>query len=333
VTGGAGVLGAASLVTDATGNAPNTLRLAPVSSEVHVTACVAPTNNPCKIFDVFVVPVSALQIQAVSGTQQLVTEGQPLAPVTVLVTDDSIPPYPVFAAPVTFLNILSRSGTSGPTITVDDVVGNPNSDPVILGSATTVLASDSNGLAMIAPWAALVTAGEEVNGLATVDSGAQVGFSLQVLPAPIVDPARVGAAANRPGHGSSVPRTGQQAPLGEGQFFGMFPGMFPVIFVEMTGGTPEADSAEAPLKDTESRPFENGSREEASAELVNPTIAPSPDERPHPKSAMPTKYAASQTKSQNKFEENSEDKSQTKPNQSYCERCSGAVCAEALVGK
>jgi len=216
---------------------------------------------------------------------------------------------------------------------VDDVVGNPNSDPVILGSATTVLTSDANGLAMIAPWAAPVTAGEEVNGLATVDSGAQVGFSLQVLPAPIVDPARVGSAANRPGRGSSVPHTGQQAPLRDRQFFGMSPGMFPGIFVEMTGGTPEADSAEAPLKDTESRPFENGSREEGSVEVATPTIAASPDEGPHSKSAMPTKYAASQTKSQNKFKDKSEDKSQTKPNQSACERCSGAVCAEALAGK
>src|SRR5260370_21110682 len=107
-------------------------RLAPVISEVHITACVAQTNNPknpCKTFDVFSVPASALQIQTVSGTQQLVTEGQPLAPVTVLVTDDSIPPYPVFAAPVTFLNILSRSATSRATITVYHLVGSPNSHP------------------------------------------------------------------------------------------------------------------------------------------------------------------------------------------------------------
>jgi len=109
--------------------------------------------------------------------------------------------------------------------------------------------------------------------------------------------------------------------------------MFPGIFVEMTGGTPEADSAEAPLKDTESRPFENGSREEGSVEVATPTIAASPDERPHSKSAMPTKYAASRTKSQDKSEDKSEDKSQTKPNQSAFERCSGAVCAEALAGK
>jgi hypothetical protein len=51
------------------------------------------------------------QIEAVSGTQQVVTEGQPVLPVTVLVTQDSIPPYPVFGATVTCLNILSRSET------------------------------------------------------------------------------------------------------------------------------------------------------------------------------------------------------------------------------
>ena len=181
--GGHGLLGAAAVVTDANGNAANTLCLAPVSSDVQVTACVAPANAPCKTFQVGSVPVSALQIQAVSGTQQVVTEGQLVVPVTVLVTDDSIPPYPVLGANVTFLNILSRSVPNGAGVTVDDVIGNQNSDPVILGSATTLMTTDVNGLASIAPWANPVPAGEQVNGLATADSGAQVAFSLQVLAA------------------------------------------------------------------------------------------------------------------------------------------------------
>ena len=309
--GGRGILGARSVITDANGNAPNTLRLAPVSTDVQVTACVAPTNNPCKTFQVGSVPVSALQIEAVSGTQQVVTEGQPVLPVTALVTDNSIPPYPVFGATVAFLNILSRSETNGPPATVSDGQGNPNSDPVILGSATAVTASDANGLAVIAPWAAPVPAGEEVNGSATVDSGAQVAFSLQVLAAAVATPARAGAAASNPKvRAIAIPHSAPAAHNQSG-FFGIFTNMFAGTF----GALPDGDSAEDLPKDSTQHLVEG--RAETPESSTTPPTAANPSGESEDKVAQPAKHSATADK----------------PTRIACELCSGTACAEVLVGK
>jgi len=173
-----------SVATDPDGNSQTTLRLANAVADVQVTACIAPLNNPCKAFTIALVPVGAVRIQAVSETQQVVTEVQPVAPVAIRVTDSSFPPSPVFGAKVTFLRVLSRSGGTGIQVVVDDVVESHNSDPVILGSITTTAKSDFDGLATTALWPTLVISGEEVNGLATLDSGSQMAFSLQVLVSP-----------------------------------------------------------------------------------------------------------------------------------------------------
>ena len=324
--GGSGVLGAASVVTDANGKAPNTLLLAPVSTGVQVIACVAPTNNPCKTFVVNSVPVSALQIEAVSGTQQVITEREPVLPVTVLVTDNSIPPYPVFGATVTFLNILSRSQTNAP-VTVIDGQGNPNSDPVILGSVTTVGASDANGLAVIAPWATPVLAGEEINGTATVDSGAQVPFSLQVLAAAVAAPGRAGAAASNPVLQRLPISHVAPASRSVGGFFGLFTDLFTGAIAEKSAETPD-DPLDAPHEDglreadgpenlpeiPEPRIFENvgnKSREPA----ATPPSGETEDRVAHP-ALRPNDAAPAE-----------------KPAGSACERCSGAACSEILAGK
>jgi len=326
VPGGRGVLGAGSVVTDASGNSANFLHLAPVSAGVQVTACVAPASNPCKTFVVTSVPPSVLQIQAVSGTQQLVTEGQPVAPFTALVTDNSIPPYPVFGAPVTFSTILSRSGTSGPSVTVGDVVGSPNSDPVILGSATTIVTSDSNGLAAIAPWATPVTAGDQVNALATVDSGAQVGFSLQVLPAAIVSPGPPGAGSNRTARTAILP-VGGKASLASAPFYGIFAGMFAAI----PSAWPDAESSDG-ISNEPDRPFLETSASDLPTSQVdspvletpvselalapNPTVPPSPDAKADPKGFFQQSPSASE-----------------EADRTPCERCSRAVCADVLSSK
>ncbi len=180
---GHGFLSAPTVVTDTSGNAPNMLHLTRVAADVQVTACVAPNNNPCNAATAGAVPVAELQVEPFDSTQQVVTVGQPVRMVTVRVTDSASPPNPVFGAPVTFLNVLSRSGRDGPPIVVDDVVINPDPELVLLGSATTIVLSDSNGLAQVALWASPIPAGDEVAGFATVDSGAQVGYFLQMLPA------------------------------------------------------------------------------------------------------------------------------------------------------
>ena len=179
---GRGLLNAASVTTDINGNATNAVALAQVTVDVQVTACVAPLNAPCKTFSVGVVPIAALRIEAVSGLQQTTTEGQIPQPVIVRITDGASPPNPVFGANATFQSVLSRGGDDGHTIIVDGEVVYQPSDPVILGAAKTQLPSDINGMAQLAPWASPTRAGEAVAGFVSADSGAQIVFSLQVLP-------------------------------------------------------------------------------------------------------------------------------------------------------
>ena len=179
---GRGVLNAASVTTDANGNATNALAFTRVAVDVQVTACVAPLNAPCKTFSVGVVPIAALRIEAVSGLQQTTTEGQIPQPVIVRITDGAFPPNPVFGANATFQSVLFRGGDDGHTIIVDGEVVYQPSDPAILGAAKALLTSDIHGMAQLAPWASQIRAGEAVGGFVSADSGAQIVFSLQVLP-------------------------------------------------------------------------------------------------------------------------------------------------------
>ncbi len=298
---GQGVLGAASVVTDANGNAPNTLHLAPVAADVQITACVAPLNNPCKTFTASVVPVALLQVEAFDGTQQVVTEGQLVTPITVRVTDSSSPPFPVFGANVMFLNVLSRSGSGGPPIVVDDVVSNPNSDPVILGTTTTMVVSDGDGLAMVVPWATTVTAGEEVSGLATVDSGAQVSFAMQVLAAATGGTARVSGSSV--GRRASVPNTVHNRRNLSG-FFGLFTGMLPAWTADDAAAEGNVAEEPEPLKEAtqlERDVIVQDSRKDAGEN-------PAQDVRP--KAVNPGSAATGEAR------------------KTPCERCSGSVCQE-----
>jgi hypothetical protein len=305
---GRGVLSAALVATDANGDALNALHLAPVETDVQVTACVGLANNPCKTFTVSAVPVAALQVEAFDGTHQVVTEGQPVALVAVRVTDNSIPPYPVFGANVTFLNVLSKSGSGGPPRSVGDVVVNSISDPVLLGSATTVVPSDSAGLAMLAPWANPVPAGEQVNGLATVDSGAQLAFSLQVLAPVISVAAPAGALEGR--SGLFVPRAGQTG-RSDGALFGLFTGMFTRWFQALTVG----DAVPNVSASHDSPPTQM-----KSAERENDVIdkkGPGPDSAKDASSENAAGVAAGAPVG--------------KPRKTACNKCSGMACSKLPV--
>jgi hypothetical protein len=183
VTTGHGVLQAFSVSTDSNGYATNSIKLTRVAADVQVAACVVPANAPCNTFTLNAVPVNVLLIEAVSGVQQVLTFGQSPQLVNVRITDGASPPNPVLGATVTFQNVLSRGGSGGQTIIVDGEVVRQPSDPVILGAAKTLLATDVNGMAQLAPWASPVAAGEQVDGFAIADSGAKIVFSLDVLPA------------------------------------------------------------------------------------------------------------------------------------------------------
>lgn len=71
LTKGSGTFSAGSALTDSNGYASSTLHVAAISGDVQVSACVAPANAPCQTFYGTAVPVSALQLQALAGTSQV----------------------------------------------------------------------------------------------------------------------------------------------------------------------------------------------------------------------------------------------------------------------
>src|SRR5207247_3642160 len=93
-------LSAAASQTDSAGNSFVNLQVNSFAALVQVNVCVAPGNSPCQIFNAAVVPVSSLQLQAISGTLQLVPSGQRFQPVMVRATDSAAPPNPVLGASV-----------------------------------------------------------------------------------------------------------------------------------------------------------------------------------------------------------------------------------------
>src|SRR5262249_54256885 len=104
ITQGAAALSSSTAQSDSNGNASVNLQINSLSSPVQVKVCMAPGNGPCQNFNAGVVPVSQLQLRAISGTLQIVRAGQPFRPVSVRVTDSSTPSNPVMGASVLFVS-------------------------------------------------------------------------------------------------------------------------------------------------------------------------------------------------------------------------------------
>ncbi|HEX6502269.1 MAG TPA: IPT/TIG domain-containing protein [Terriglobales bacterium] len=147
MTGSAG-LSSASAVSDNSGYASTTVQLRNLVGQVQVSACIAPNNTPCAKYplNVYVVALSSLQMEAVSGSAQLVAVGQTFQPVVVRITDSASPPDPVLGATVTFWSIVTR-----PDNDVFDESGGERGMPVILASAQSTAISDVSGLASVTP--------------------------------------------------------------------------------------------------------------------------------------------------------------------------------------
>jgi hypothetical protein len=119
VVKGSGTLSSASPLSDPNGFANTTLHLATLGGDVQVSACVAPGNKPCQIFSVTAVPASALQLQPVAGSTQILAVGQSFKPVMVRVTDSATPAHPVLGANVTFQAVVSRPVATPPPISTE----------------------------------------------------------------------------------------------------------------------------------------------------------------------------------------------------------------------
>ena len=157
---GHGTLSAASATTDAAGQATVTLNLTSLASEVRVSACVAPGDNPCAIFHVFPVSGAGAQLQKLSGDQQLVSAGHAFAPLLLRVVDANNPPNAVSGVPVQFRVTAFRAQDQALATSNGEVTTTHFTQPVVLASSTMTVNTDGAGLAAVTPqfpaeWGAL----------------------------------------------------------------------------------------------------------------------------------------------------------------------------------
>jgi len=177
---GSAVVNPASGKTNANGYVSTTLQLSSTFSDVQVSACVEPGDAPCKTFYGTAVPRSSIQLQAVAGDVQLNSVGTAFQPLTVRVTDLSVPPNPVLGVNVLFQSLIGRTTGDAPVISGGDTKFTRDSMPIILGTSQVSVNSDVNGLASIQP----TTGGFEgaMAILGTVTAGqASLPFQLQLL--------------------------------------------------------------------------------------------------------------------------------------------------------
>lgn len=143
VTQGIASLSAASATTNGTGFATITANLTNLSTNVQVSACVAPNNSPCtQPFVFYATPASSWTLQTVSGSPQVILTGQSFQTLVMRVTDGSTAANPVMGVNVTFATTLARVTGDGP--------------PVLLGSSQSQVVSAQDGTASIVPSAGSV---------------------------------------------------------------------------------------------------------------------------------------------------------------------------------
>jgi len=148
---GAGGLSSGTGNTNNTGYASTTVHLVTHTSDVQVTACVAPNNVPCQTFTLFATPASSWRLESVSGSTQVIPVGQPFQPLVLRITDGASPSNPVMGVNLVFDVTLARipkndSGGGG-----DDGGGGGGGMPVILGTYQMQAATADLGLASILP--------------------------------------------------------------------------------------------------------------------------------------------------------------------------------------
>ena len=180
ITQGSGTLSSTSAQTDAGGYATSNLQLNSINTTTQVSVCVAPNNNPCLVFRAFAVSLSSLQLQAVSGTLQMLPSGQNFQPLTVRVVDSSNPPHVVQGASVSFQSYAGRPPGNQPIVWVGEAGISQPSMPVILARSQLTAASDVNGLASFPITTAGFTGNIAVIGSASTGNST-VPFAAQQL--------------------------------------------------------------------------------------------------------------------------------------------------------
>ena len=145
VLSGTATLAAASSVTDSTGTARTQVNINQLSSNVIVSACVAPDNTVCRNFTIHWVSAANLQLSKISGDNQTIRVGQSFAPIGLRVTDSSSTPNPVAAVPVQFLVTAFRTPVESPTRWNGESGTTNPIQPVVLSSSISTQTSDATG--------------------------------------------------------------------------------------------------------------------------------------------------------------------------------------------
>ena len=169
-----------SVVTDANGYATSTLQISSLAGDLQVSACVQnqPVDSPCLIFNATAVPASALRLQPVAGSLQVIVAGQNFQPVSVKVTDQAIPAHPVLGASVAFQSLVARAPQGLPVVWIGDTGITSIPMPVILASSQISVLSDVNGIASVQPSSGGVQGPVIVLGTSTAGSSS-LQFALQ----------------------------------------------------------------------------------------------------------------------------------------------------------
>ena len=177
---GTATLSAASAQTNANGFASVNLQVSSASGGVQVLVCAAPGNSPCQTFTATIVPLSALQLQPVSGTLQIIPSAKAFQPVVVRVTDSANPPDPVLGANVLFQSYVGRVPQNQPIIwTGESSISQPGI-PIILSASQVNVQSDVNGLASVPLSTGGISGDVAIVGSATAGS-ASLSFAAQQL--------------------------------------------------------------------------------------------------------------------------------------------------------
>ncbi len=178
---GSATLSAGNATTDNSGYASISAHVVNQSADVQVTACIAPNNYPCQTFTLFATPASLWTLQAVSGSVQIVQQGQPFQPLVLRVTDGSSPADPVMGVAVEFDTTFARVAPDPqPRDDEGDGGGRRGGMPILLGTASARLVSTEDGLVSLTPGTVGVGGPYDVFITAGA-SNAQMQFHMQVL--------------------------------------------------------------------------------------------------------------------------------------------------------
>jgi hypothetical protein len=130
--------------TDAKGSATTSVSVANLTSDVNISACVAPDNAPCRTLIVHPVADSGFNVQRVSGDQQTVSVGQTFGPLTLKVVDATS--NAVSGVPVAFLVDVYRAANETVRSAHGEAVTFTRDEPVVLATSALTVFTDAYGM-------------------------------------------------------------------------------------------------------------------------------------------------------------------------------------------